>query len=569
MISCPPIGTVLAALGALLLSACMTTAPQKPSDTLGSDPAGTCAAMTAQVAASAIGIPSGAATMESATLAPETALAVAERGPTPHARITPHTPTFCRVLGRIAPLDPNAPPIRFEINLPLKWNGRTVQYGGGGFNGTLITGLALIPAARFDQPSPLALGYVTYGTDSGHQAAQGQPPQDFALNDEALVNFAHASYKKVRDVAVAVVQRAYGRKPVKLYFVGSSEGGREGLTMAQRYPQDFDGIFSRVPVINWTGLQHAGTRNGIASMDDGWLRPGQVKLVHDAVLTACDASDGLTDGIVSDAAGCRKRFDVTKLQCAGATSGTASDVCLSEAQVRAVRTLHSNYRFSFPLANGLQEYPGYGLSGEATPAFGPTGGWSAWWLGGAAPVLPPQPNNGIAWIYGSGAIQYFYARDPKFDVRRYKPEDFAARVREISALMDSTNADLSAFNARGGKLLMLENMADYAQSPYAGIGYYESVVARMGKATVEQFMRLYTAPGVDHVGSGAPANVDMLSTLVDWVERGRAPGALQIVEQTVQAPFTVTKARPLCSWPLWPRYNGGDPTQASSFECTQ
>lgn len=553
---------VIAAVGAALLGACATTR-----STLGSDPAATCGALkAAAVPASAIGLPSGGATIESATLVAATALAVAPQGPTPAARITPATPSFCRLIGQIAPVDPKAPPIRFQVNLPLDWNGRSVQYGGGGFNGVLINAQALIPAARFDQPTPLAQGYVTYGTDSGHQNVQGQPPQTFALNDEALVNFAHASYKKVRDVAVALVQRVYGRKPEKLYFVGSSEGGREGLTMAQRYPQDFDGIFSRVPVINWTGLQHAGTRAGIGSMGEGWVRPAQVKLVSDAVLAECDWSDGIVDGVVSDPVGCRKRFDVSKLRCA---PGITGDGCLNEAQVRAVQTLHSLYRFSFPLANGVQEYPGWGVSGEAIPAFGPTGGWSAWWLGAAAPALPPQPNNGIAWIYGSGAIQYFYARNVNFDVRRYKPEDFAPRVREVSALMDSTNPDLSAFHARRGKLIVLENMADYAQSPYAGINYYESVVARMGKPTVDQFMRLYTAPGVDHVGSGAPANVDMLTALVDWVEHGRAPVGLQIVDQPVEAPFPVTRSRPLCEWPQWPRYKGGATAQASSFECSQ
>ena len=135
--------------------------------------------------------------------------------------------------------------------------------------------------------------------------------------------------------------------------------------------------------------------------------------------------------------------------------------------------------------------------------------------------------------------------------------------------MDSTNPDLRTFNARGGRLILLENMADYAQSPYAGIGYYEAVVALMGKATVDGFMRFYTAPGVDHVGSGAPANVDIFPALVEWVERGRAPTGLQIVEQPVEAPFVVERARPLCEWPQWPRYKGGETTQAASFECTR
>ncbi|HJQ60925.1 MAG TPA: tannase/feruloyl esterase family alpha/beta hydrolase, partial [Vineibacter sp.] len=512
------------------------------------------------------GLPSGPARIDSAATIGAVELAVAERGPTPAARIRPAMPVHCRLLGEIAPVDPQAPPIKFQINLPLEWNGRSVQYGGGGFNGVVISGLALAPAGRFDQPSPLARGYVTYGTDSGHQIAQGQPPQAFALNDEALVNFAHASYKKVRDVAVVLMTRAYGRAPEKLYFVGSSEGGREGLTMAQRYPADFDGIFSRVPVINWTGLLHASMRGGLATMGEAWLGPAQVKLVHDAVLAACDAADGIADGIVSDPVACREGFDPARAIC---RSGASSENCLSQAQVRAIKTLHSPYQFPFPLANGVTEYPGWGVSGEAIPPSGPTGGWSAWWVGTTAPTQPAQPTNGIAWFYGSGAIRYFFARDPNFDVSKYKPEDFADRVRHISALMDSTNPDLSAFHARGGKLIVLEYMADYAQSPYAGIRYVESVVARLGKETTDRFLRLYTAPGVDHVGSGAPANVDMLAALADWVERGQAPSGLQVVEQAMAPPFAVTRARPLCEWPLWPRYKGGDAADAKSFECAK
>ncbi|MDT7834639.1 tannase/feruloyl esterase family alpha/beta hydrolase [Aquabacterium sp. OR-4] len=510
---------------------------------------------------------SGAARIDSATWQAAAPLAVAERGPTPAALITPATPAYCKVLGQIAPVDLKAPPILFQINLPAQWNGRSVQYGGGGFNGTLISGLGLLPAARFDQPAPLARGYATYGTDSGHQNKPGEPPQTFALNDEAALNFFHASYKKVRDVAVVVMGRAYGRGPEKLYFAGSSEGGREGLMMAQRYPADFDGVFARVPVLHWTGLQFAGTRNGVATMGEGWIRPAQVKLVHEAVLAACDASDGLADGLVSDAAGCRGRFDVMRLRCG---VGQGGDSCLNDAQLKAVQTLHSPYRFPFTLANGLTDYPGWGVSGEDTLSYGPTGGWSTWWLGKAAPAVPPAPDNSIAWVYGAGALQYVYARDPKIDPRQVTPEKYAARVREVSALMDATNPDLSAFHARGGKLIVLENMADYAQSPYAGIGYVESVQARMGAQKTAEFVRLFTAPGVDHVGSGAPSQVDMLQALADWVEKGRAPAQLQLVQQAPKAPFTVQRAHPLCEWPAWPRYQGsGDANAASSFACTR
>jgi len=301
-------------------------------------------------------------------------------------------------------------------------------------------------------------------------------------------------------------------------------------------------------------------------MGEGWLRPAQVKLVHDAVLAACDAQDGIADGLVADAVGCRARFDVQTLLCA---QGRTGDQCLSEAQVGAVRALHSPFRFPFPLANGLDDYPDWGVSGEATAAYGPTGGWSSWWLGSAPPELPVKPANGIQWVYGAGGMQHVFARDPNLDVRRYRPQDFAARVREVSELMDSTNPDLSAFKAHGGKLIVVEHMADYAQSPYAGIRYFENVKRRLGDAAVDEFARLYAAPGVDHVGSGAPANVDMLAVLVDWVEQGRAPGDLVVAEQKPVMPIATVRTLPLCRWPAWPRYKQGDPNVAASFECAR
>ena len=544
-----------AAMATLFLCSALPTLAAAAERSLGND---ACAALS--------GAASGATKVDSAALTEAKALTVAPGGPTPAARISPANPSFCRVLGHIDPTDPKAPPIRFQLNLPMQWNGRTVQYGGGGFNGIVITGLALPPAAPFDSASPLARGFATYGTDSGHETKPGEPPQLFAANDEAFVNFAHASYKKVRDAAVMLIERAYGAKPERMYFVGSSEGGREGLTMAQRHPNDFDGIFARVPVINWVGLQHAGTRAGLATFGDGWIRPAQVKLVHDAVLAACDGQDGITDGLVAAAVGCKARFAATNLLC---VDRAGDDSCLSEPQVAAIQTLHAPYKFSFPLANGISEYPGWGVSGEATKSFGPTGGWSAWWLGAAPPALPPQPKNGIAWVYGAGGIAHIFARDPNFDVRKYRPEDFADRVREVSALMDSTNPDLSAFKARGGKLVMLEHMADYAQSPYAGIGYFKEVQKRMGEAAVADFMRLYAAPGVDHVGTGAPAYVDMLQVLVDWVENGRAPGDLVVVEQQPALPIATDRSLPLCQWPAWPHYTGGDAKSAASFVCAK
>ena len=513
-----------------------------------------------------IGLPSSGATIESAELVQPAPLTQAQLpfGPLPpYLAVNPATPEYCKVLGFIAPLDPSAPPVRFQVNLPAEWNGASVQFGGGGFNGVLITGLGLPPLALADRSSPLARGFVTYGTDSGHQNAQGVPLQAFALNDEALKNYAYAAYKKVRDVAVVLMERRYGRGPSKLYYVGFSEGGREGITMAQRFPNDFDGILSGVPVIRWVGMMSAFARNGAAQMGAGWISPDKVKLIHDGVLAACDRLDGLADGIVSDYEGCRQAFDATKLACRPG----AESACLSAPQLETVNSVQRPLELNVALANGIHSYPGWGLGGEGAIGTGSIGGWMSWQTGSAAPTLPAGPTSSRAWLYGSGAVQYFFARDPGFDPTKFDPSKLAERMKEISALMDSTDPDLSAFARRGGKLIVYENMADYAQSPYAGIDYYKSVVSKMGADKVDGFLRLYVVPGADHMGVGAPSSVDLFEALARWVEHGAGPGELVLAQQNTAAPFEITAARPMCRYPAYPQYQGGDAQKAESFQC--
>ncbi len=563
----PRVGLIALSLSLSLfvLTSCSVLGPAN----VVSDSKSSCEQLTGSIPNGLIGLPTGEVTIVSTQYLAASPLVMGPpQAPTPYARIQPALPDHCQVKGTIASLDPKAPAINFQVNLPSVWNGRSLQYGGGGFNGVLINALGLPPAAPLDKPAPLARGFVTYGTDSGHQNTPGVPLQAFSMNDEALANFAYASYKKVRDVSVELMKRRYGRGPDRMYFMGSSEGGREALMLAQRFPNDFDGIFARVPVINWVALQHAGTRAGIAQFGSGWITPAKIKLVGDAVASACDAADGIVDGIISDHEGCRSRFDVSKLRCADGSDSGAS--CLSDAQTKAVQALYSGYRFDFDLANGVRNYPGWPMGGEATPGVGPTGGWANWWVGSSAPVQPPVPANSIQWFYGSGAIRYFITRDPNFDVRQYDPKRYADRIRTMSALMDATDPDLSVFAAAGGKLIIKEHMADYAQSPYAGIEYYKSVVAKMGQSEVDRFARLYIAPGVDHVGTGAPALTDMLEVLTDWVEKAKEPAALTVATQAFEPPFAVTMSRPLCRYPNWPKYRGvGDSNQAASFDCVK
>ena len=552
------------ALLALALSACGTVP----------DPgrlAASCAGLADHaIAPGAIGLPSGKASVTSAVLAPASAATVNA------GAFQPALPQFCKVTGTIASRDPAAQAINFQLNLPTTWNGKALQYGGGGFNGVLITGLAPLRDAAPDDALPIARGYATFGHDSGHQAsafAAGEPGA-FAQNDEMLENFAFASYKKVKDAAVDIMRAYYASPPQRMYYFGGSEGGREGLTMAQRFPADYDGIVSVVPVINWTGLFHAFVRNQVPQQAD-WLQADKTALIARATSAACDALDGLADGIVNNYMACQARVDLQPLRCPDGSDAGAH--CLSDAALRLMRAIHSPYEFSFPIANGLTAYPPW-LYGHEDSLDGPSAVSMVRWVSGtAAPASPPDAaRNSTQWIYGSNWIRHAIARDRNHDVRSYRPEDFRDRVQKTSALMDSTNPDLSAFFARGGKLILRENAADRAQSALMGIQYHDAVVARLGAAAAERSVRLYVSPGSTHSGNSravaggpaVPTMVDLLEPLDRWVNAGDAPAnALVQVVKAPLPPFAMQASRPMCRYPGYPHYIGGDRTQASSYAC--
>lgn len=522
------------------------------------------------VPAAAIGLPSGDARVASAQVVAATPGSLQTNG------FNPGLPEYCRVLGQIAPRDPAAQPIQFQVNLPLAWNGKALQYGGGGFNGVLVTGLAPLRDAAPDDPLPLARGYATFGTDSGHQASASPPsdPGAFAQNDEMLENFAYASYKKLRDVAVVLMQGVYGRRPAQVYYFGGSEGGREGLTMAQRFPADYDGIVSVVPVIHWTGLFHAFVRHEVPQFGS-WLPAAKTGLIARAVAEDCDALDGLADGVIHNYLACPAKVNLARLRCAAGAADTSA--CLTEGELAVAQSTLTPYDFPFPLANGLTRYPAW-LPGHEDALDGPQAlSLVRWVTGSAAPTVPPNAATAATqWLYGSNWVRHAIARDAALDVRGYRPQDYRERVQQTSTLMDSTNPDLSAFFARGGKLILRENAADRAQSPAMGFAYHAAVVARLGAAAVEQSMRLYVSPGSTHtgnsraVGSGAavPTMVDLLDPLDRWVTQGVAPADALV--QTVKAPvppFALQAARPLCRYPAYPHYMGGDAKRAESYGC--
>jgi hypothetical protein len=524
-------GVGAAAIAGLFLVASSHAQPGKPTpDALKS----ACPQLAGQaIPPSAIGLPSGAATIVSATFVPAQS-----------ASGSAATPDYCKVLGTVAPVDPAAQLIHFQINLPVAWNGKALQYGGGGFNGTLITGLAPLRDAAPGDPLPLARGYITLGTDSGHQSSSYAPNRigEFGLNDEMLRNYGYAAYKKVRDVAVVVMRTYYGEAPSKMYYFGGSEGGREGLTMAQRFPADFDGIVSVVPVVQLSMLFQSYIPHNRPQLRGGWLSPAKIKTLARFVSDACDALDGLADGVINNSLACPARVDLKRLRCEGGED--RGDACLSDPQLEMMTAVHAPYELPFPVANGLTTYPRSLFGNETTPD--PVNSTMTRWVTGQAPptAAVDAATSSQQWLYGANSVRFFIAKDADLDPATYDPRRYQARVQEVSEIIDSSNPDLSAFFARGGKLIMRENMADLAQSPHTG--HATSVTT----------------------GGPVPTMVDLLDPLDRWVTRGEAPP--DVLVQTLKArepPFAVQASRPMCRYPGYPHYLEGDPKQAASYAC--
>jgi hypothetical protein len=469
----------------------------------------------------------------------------------------------CRVKGSIHPVDPAAPVIGFQVNLPSNWNGRALQMGGGGLNGTLVTGLTPYRNQPPGQPTPLEQGFVTLGSDGGHQGPGGS----FALNDEALLNYGQQSIKKTHDVAMALMEAAYNDDPDYFYFIGFSRGGHEALDAAARYSKDYDGVVAGTPTYNVT-MMHAGHgsvyRDALyANGGAGWVNPAKQALLVDAVYSTCDPIDGIADGIISDTEGCLDAFDVQTLRCAGGAD--LGNTCLSDAQIATLNTLASDNDLGFDIAGNsiAAAFPVYngGLLGTE---YG-TGLFGRYHLG-----LTQVPHNPAtsqdAWHYqvGDTNAKWFVTKNPTLDYLDFDLHAYQDRVQELGTIMDTTDVSFQQAFAKKTKVLMYTGMADDGVSPYNTIQLYDRIVADLGQKKVDSFLRFYTIPGMSHGFGPFVAGWDSLTALRNWVENGVAPGPQTIVDTNVA---TANRTRPLCQYPTWPQYIGGDPNAATSFSC--
>jgi feruloyl esterase len=452
------------------------------------------------------------------------------------------TPAYCEVSGVITPVKGSQ--ITVVYRLPEVWNGKFVGLGGGGWAGNLT--LDRSGARRYTSAANLALGYATGQTDGGHS---GTEPWDttWAANPQSVTDFSYRAVHLMTTVGKAVVARYYGQPQKRAYFQGCSTGGRQGLMEVQRFPDDYDGVISGAPVYTLLTQTSALVRNEVFAPSGASLNAAQIDRLHEASLAACDAQDGLKDGIVTDPRACT--FDPAVLQC---KDGAPTADCLTAAQVAAVRSVYTGLKTadgriaSYPLSRG----------GE--------GGWSRFMA--AAPVPGAKTGIGDAGN-GLGGLRKALFGNPDYDLRAFAAERDLAKVRdsEFAASYEAKDPDITPFIARGGKLLLWHGLDDPGPSALGTIEYYESVRQTTGAKTpaLETGLRLYLLPGVYHCRGGPGADgFESLAALDRWVESGQAPDNLIASREDGKL------SRPLCRYPTLARYKGsGDPGAAANFEC--
>lgn len=487
------------------------------------------------------------------------------------------TPAHCLVSGSIAPVDPKAPDIRFQVALPLAWNGKALMMGGGGFNGTIPKIQGNFYNMPADAASPLARGYAVYGGDSGHRATDSEAGA-FLLNDEAYWNWIGNALKKTRDAATAVIARAYGRVPARAYFIGGSTGGREGLMVAGRWPADWDGVVSLYPARTQMTHMIGGMAIDRALAAPGaYPNPAKRGVLFAAALEACDMLDGAKDGLITNVRACNARFRPAEamiggrpLRCPG--GGDTGDTCLSDAQLGALAKVNQAFRFNFPMKSGATLFPGFNVytSDTGIPKASPLQPMVTFLaLGAAPPAHPATKQMSLAAQFGDDFIRYGIARDASIDPLSIDPANpgrYAARLSYLSAV-DASDENLDAFARRGGKIILVHGTADMIVTPRVTEIYYEGLRARMGPRWLDGVMRFYEIAGFGHaISTNFNAAFDYLTALEHWRERGRDPGDDLIVTDTTGVPG---RTRPLCRYPTWPRYKAsGDLNSSTSYFCT-
>jgi len=453
-------------------------------------------------------------------------------------------PTYCEVEGNVAPQ------VGILMWLPAEnWNGKFLEVGCGGFCGTLSF-IALCE-------DPLRKGYACITTDMGHKGVEAEGVEWAYNNPQAVIDFAYRATHVTALAGKAIVQSYYGRKPEKSYFIGCSCGGRQGLVEAERFPWDFDGIIVGAPGLNYTdiALTFAHRARALYSKNGKYLFDAKsIKFVGDAVIAKCDMNDGVRDGQIGDPRVCR--FNPRDYLC---KSGSASD-CLTQAQATALSSFYA----------------------EQKSASGDRIGDRAFLPGSEISFLGLVENPIMKRSFYEDFFKYMGLvpnPGPKWKFEDFDLNSDYKRLGMIQSLLQADNPDLRRFKAAGGKLIFYHGWADGGPSPLTSIDFYKTIERTMGgRASTEDFLRLFMVPDMDHCFGGNGAwSIDFLGHLEKWVEHGQAPDMMigahfsdNPMDPMFSKALDMTKAkftRPVFPYPLRAQYKGaGDPNSASSFE---
>lgn len=514
----------------------------------------------------------------------------------------PAAPEHCEVLGKInerTGTNGQQYAIKFHLRLPANWNGNFFFEGGGGSNGNLGAAFGNLQG---NQPgNALSLGYAVVSQDSGHDNAVNNDPArggtvTFGFDEQARLDFGYNSYDQVTRTAKALIQAYYGRSPARSYYVGCSEGGREGMVVSQRFPEQFDGVLACAPGFNLAKAAfygHSWDVQSFAEVSNAtgvYGRDGQpllnktftdedLDLVAQAIVGACDNQDGLEDGIIDNFPACTSelvRPKLTAVQCAGPKRVT----CLLPAQVNAILKVYGGARDEQNQLLWTDWALDRGIGGKIGNNYNQ--GWRSWKIG----AYDAPQNGAIIATLGSGSVSALFTTPPtpvaaqgpaplaflrSIDVQKDGTKLTATSGEytvPVAEFMRANSTDLSKFKARNGKLVIVQGVSDPVFSINDTIRWWEDV-NKVNNGTASQFARVFAVPGMNHC-SGGPATdqFNAFQALVDWVEKNTAP--TQIVATAGNATPWPGRTRPLCPYPTQARYNGtGSIEAAGSFSCRQ
>ena len=437
---------------------------------------------------------------------------------------------FCRVAATLTPSKDSD--IKIEVWMPASgWNGKFQAVGNGGWSGAINYGALASAVSR---------GYASASTDTGHSGGSAE----FAFgHSEKLIDFAYRSEHETTVKAKAIIAAFYGSGPKLSYWNGCSSGGKQGLKEAQKYPEDYDGIIAGAPANNWVALLSSDMMNSVAMLKDPASRipADKLRLLHKTAVQVCDALDGMEDGLIGDPTKCH--FDPAVLLC----QGPETESCLTAAQVEAAKKLYG------PLTNPRTDkeiYPGL------------------------------EPGSELAWVAFTGAqpfsisndyFRYVIHKNSDWDFRTFDADQDVALAEKLDHdnVLKAVDPNLKRFVSHGGKLILYHGWSDNLIAPLNSVNYFNSVVSKLGGLEkTEESVRLFMAPGMGHCAGGeGPNTFDMVTSLEQWVEQGKAPDRVVASHKTGSQ---VDRMRPLCPYPQVAKYKAtGSIDDAANFVCTQ